>query len=126
MIFLGVFFMLSPLLSLAAIGTWIRRSNRNTLRLWSEGIPGRALVISAEETGRSINNAPEIELELEVMVNGSEPYRTRIRDFVGILELVRTQPGQTVQVRVDPHDPENVVIASGGSSGGKSPEPNTT
>jgi hypothetical protein len=79
-------------------------------RVWAEGLPARAQVVSLEATGARLNSNPKVELVLDVTVAGREPYRTSVSMFVSTLAIPRVQPGCEIDVRVDPADVANLVV----------------
>jgi hypothetical protein len=109
---LGVFFIISPVFGHLMVRTIIGRFNRKARLLLERGVKGSARVISMRETGTTMNNAPQVEFELEVTVPGGETYRTLTKDYVSLLELAAMKPGSEVDVLVDPEDPGNLMIWS--------------
>ena len=75
------------------------------------GRVGSATVTDVRQTGTFVNDNPECELELQVSVDGGLPYRVTHRQVLAMLALPGFQPGATVPVRVDPADPQVLVIA---------------
>jgi hypothetical protein len=79
--------------------------------LMASGQVGQATISSIRQTGKLINYNPECELELQVSVNGSAPYAVTHRQVVAQVALAGFQPGASVPVRVDPADPQSLIIA---------------
>jgi hypothetical protein len=79
-------------------------------RVWAEGTPATATVVSLDGTGASINNDLEVDLVLDVSAAGRPPYRATVRRYVSPLVIPRVQPGCTLDARVDPADPSTVVL----------------
>jgi hypothetical protein len=75
------------------------------------GRVGSATVSGVRQTGTFVNDNPECELDLEVSVDGGEPYRVTHRQVLAMVALPGFQPGASVPVRVDADDPLNLVIA---------------
>jgi len=79
-------------------------------KLMSVGIQGQATVKEMRDTGKLVNNMPEIEFDLDVQVEGRDPYTATLRQVVQHANLGQMQPGATVPVRVDPDDQNSLMI----------------
>lgn len=109
---------------LLVIGLVAMRRAAATDRVSREGIGGTAQIMGVAQTGMFVNNNPQVALDLQVRVIGRSPYRVTVREIVPLIRLNQLQG--TVPVRVDPADPERVVIqwalvgagAVGGAPGG--------
>ncbi len=90
-------------LLLVAAG-WLRKR-----RLRVTGMPGTAVVTGISDTGLTINNDPQVRLELSVTPQGGSPYPAHVRMVVSRLApggLV----GQTLNVRIDRKNPQRLVV----------------
>ena len=74
------------------------------------GLMGTATVTGLSETGTEINNAPVVELDLQVTVGGGEPYQVKHCQLIAHSALANFQPGKSFSVRVDQNDPTKLVI----------------
>lgn len=113
---------------MAAVGLVLVRRAAATDRVSRQGHPGTAQIIGVSQTGMFVNNNPQVALDLQVEVLGRSPYRVTVKEVVPLVMLNRLQG--TVPVRVDPDDPNRVVVqwalagatgapgAPGGWSGG--------
>ena len=124
---LAVFGFLVPVVAIAA-GIMFRTQVRNTIRgqigaqraqtaaaaayMMSSGTPGTARVLSADSGGRMVivGGQQVLQISLEVQVAGGAPYQAFIQQPVGPVQAGALQPGATVEVRVDPANPANVMI----------------
>lgn len=83
-------------------------------RLMAQGRDAKAKVISLGEasdgTVTTINDQPLVTLELEIMDGDREPYRVKIETLISRLAIPKLQPGNIVQVKVDPKDSSKVVL----------------
>src|ERR671910_246799 len=59
------------------------------------GLMGTATVTAITETGTVMNNAPVVELDLQVTVGGGEPYPVKHRQLIANAQLPSFQPGKT-------------------------------
>lgn len=78
-------------------------------RIWDEGRPATARVVTLTDTGSRFNRHPVCVLELEVS-DGGTTRRASVRAVVSTLAVPRVQPGCEVAVRVDRADESAVVI----------------
>jgi hypothetical protein len=108
---------LAVVLAVATAGVVITRVVRTASarvaevkRVWADGLPARAQVVSLEAGRGRLNGNPQVELVLDVTVDGREPYGVTVSMFVSTLAIPRVQPGCEIDVRVDPADAANVVV----------------
>lgn len=62
------------------------------------------------QTGMSMNDQPQIDMELLITVPGRPPYTARRREFVPLILLGRLGSGMPLPVKVDKADPQRVII----------------
>jgi len=74
------------------------------------GIPGIGQVTQVTQTGLRINDQPEVEIQMLVTIAGREPYTAAFKDIVPFIRLARLDD-PAFAVRVDPANPQTVVIA---------------
>jgi hypothetical protein len=79
--------------------------------LMQSGRVGTATVAGVRQTGTFVNNNPECELDLQVVVDSGTPYPVTHRQVLAMVALPGFQPGASVPVRVDPNDPQSLIIA---------------
>jgi hypothetical protein len=77
---------------------------------YASGLAGNATVTSISDTGTMLNNAPVMELDLQVQVPGRDPYQVKHRQLVALSAIPNFQPGKTFPVHVDNQDPTKLVI----------------
>jgi hypothetical protein len=80
-------------------------------RLLQVGQRGLAMVMSVRPTGESVDDNPQAELELRVLLAGREPYRVTHRQVISKVAFGGFLPGAKVPVRVDPRDPTKLLVA---------------
>lgn len=80
-------------------------------RLAAEGLRGEATVLALRDTGKVVNYQPEIEFDLQVAIDGREPYAVTHRQIVAAASLGSLQPWAHVPVRVDAQEPSQLIIA---------------
>lgn len=79
-------------------------------RIWHEGAPGIAKVLSISSRGGGMNGHPRVEFELEIQPEAGSAYPARASVIIDKLAIPRVQPGCELQVRVDPSDPSRVAL----------------
>lgn len=87
-------------------------------RLRSVGVPARAVLLSVKDTGMTLGGTtlaaarenPVADLELEVDLDGHEPYQLTVRQMVPRLAVARLVPGTELPVLVDPADRQQVLV----------------
>lgn len=80
-------------------------------RLMGGGLVGQATVRATRETGALVNDNPEVQLDLLVCLADAEPYLVRHCQVLSRRVMGNFAPGARVPVRVDPDDPETLMIA---------------
>lgn len=80
-------------------------------RLMATGRQGTAVVTALRDTGMTVNENPQVELDLDVSVEGMPVYPVTHRQVISRLAIAGFQPGATVPVRVDPQEPRTLIIA---------------
>jgi hypothetical protein len=99
------------LIFVPAFGLWGLRTLRMGQRekqVFERGVRAPARVVGAAPTGVTINNIPELRIELEVQL--SPPVRTQIRMLVHPGQQHVLAPGTMLHVRVDPQQPDVAVL----------------
>jgi hypothetical protein len=97
------------------------RQLRALKRLTRGGLPGRALVLSALQAKRGLTlggqRYQQRNMTLEIEVDGREPYEVS-GVFLVPRGLIDPVPGSSLDVAVDPRNPQTlVVLGPGGFSG---------
>ncbi|MBU8895361.1 hypothetical protein DRW03_14930 [Corallococcus sp. H22C18031201] len=80
-------------------------------RLRAEGTPATATVLEMQDTALRINRAHVYSILLEVRMEGRAPYQVRTRTRLTHMSgLAVWGPGLRINVRVDPNNPQRLVI----------------
>ncbi len=89
-------------------------SGKKAERIRNTGIPATATVIYIGENSRggvmTINDQPVLNLQLEVKIGNSAPYRVSFDSIIPRADVAKFQPGVSFPVRVDPKDKTKVVF----------------
>lgn len=78
--------------------------------LLQTGVAGTATITGMTQGGTMVNYQPVIEFDLEVTVQGKDPYAVKHKEAVAQMLLPQVQPGKTIAVKVDPEDPSRLAI----------------
>jgi hypothetical protein len=81
------------------------------------GVAGTGTIVGMTQTGLLLNDNPQIELTLDVNVPGRSTYRATYKDYVPLMLLGEVTMGATLPVKVDPNDPQQIVVELGGNAG---------
>ena len=95
----------------------VQTGQAESQRLKTEGVPATAKLLAVRDAGVTLGGAavggldnPVADLDLEVTVEGREPYRVTVRQMVPRLAVARLLPGSELLVRVDAADPSVVLV----------------
>jgi hypothetical protein len=97
-------------IALIWFGLRVRRSAAEADRIASTGTAGTATVTGLTQTGMSLNDQPQVDMELLVSVPGRTAYPAHRTEFVPLILLGRLSSGLPLPVRIDPTDPQRVII----------------
>src|SRR4051812_48746161 len=95
----------------AAVMGDMQEQNATGQRLMATGQQGTATVTAIRDTGLTVNENPQVELDLQVSVGGGAPYAVTHRQGVSRVPIPALQPGAPVPVRGGPADPPPLLIA---------------
>jgi hypothetical protein len=79
-------------------------------RLRVEGLPAQAQIVGMSQTGMYLNEQPQVELTLSLSTAVQGPYQVTLKEWVPLIMLGRLTSGQPLPVKVDPANPQNVII----------------
>jgi hypothetical protein len=101
---------------LLLFGIRSRRKAKDVGRVEQTGLPGQATIVGMTQTGMYLNENPQIDLQMQVTVPSKGTYEAHHKSFIPLMLLGRLQQGATFPVKVDPQDPQNIVIDWTGSA----------
>jgi hypothetical protein len=107
--------------ALVMVGLVIGRGASATDQILASGVTGTATITGVTQTGMYLNDQPRIKMDLLVALPGRAPYTAEHAEFVPLILLARVQPGATLPVKVDPANPQKVVVDWQGSAGASLP-----
>ncbi|HET8994214.1 MULTISPECIES: hypothetical protein [unclassified Rhodococcus (in: high G+C Gram-positive bacteria)] len=86
------------------------RTTREDRKIERDGLEGWATIRSATPLGSVVGHVQRTELDLDLMVPGSEPYSGKVVFEAEHRDLPRLTAGQVVSVLVDPDDRTRILI----------------
>jgi hypothetical protein len=95
----------------------VRRFTGPDKQLLATGETAQATVMQIWDTGVSINDNPRVGLLLEVHPANRPAYQVKTAQTVSRLQTSLYQPGQTLEVKIDPNDQKKIAITAVISSG---------
>jgi hypothetical protein len=81
-----------------------------TQQLLMTGVPATATVLQLEDGGMRVNDNPMVNVMLQVNSTQFGTYQAVVQSIVPMIKLAQVQPGQTVNVKVDPSNPQRVAL----------------
>jgi hypothetical protein len=78
--------------------------------LLQTGTPAAGTIKSFQDTGALVNFNPQVIIELDVEADGQAPYTVQTTAAVPQTMLAQLTPGNKLAIRVDPTNPQNIVI----------------
>ncbi len=110
---LNVFFWLMAglfLLSILGILAWTQLSNRRRDRIEATWFDAHAEILEISETGTYINNQPKIRFRFQVNSPVHPPCEVVHKQVIPLTTLAQFQLGKTITVKVNPDDPQDIMI----------------
>lgn len=107
---MGAWFIGLTVLVYGGIFAWVGRKSRKAGRLQKNGRRGFATIMNSGATGGELNNMPQVEMELQVDVEGLPSYALTHREYVNPVDIPALQAGSKIPVIVDPRDPHDLMI----------------
>jgi hypothetical protein len=109
------FFLTAGILAVLSVGllAWGRKWSKGyaeAQRIKAQGVPGQATITGMRQTGVYINQQPQIELHLQVQDQMYGSRQITMKEYVPQMMLGTLSSGRPLAVKVDPTDPNKVVI----------------
>ena len=79
-------------------------------RIKMQGVPGQAQILGMRQTGVRLNEQPQVELRLQVSTSMHGPYAVTQKEYIPEMLLGMLTSGRPLPVKVDPANPQRVVI----------------
>lgn len=81
-----------------------------SLAAYNAGTPAAGTVVSLAPTGTEVAGTPVYAVELDVLIDGKEPYRATYQTVIAAGALHNWQPGSVLPFRVSPTDPQSLLL----------------
>lgn len=110
------FFLMAGLFFLTSMGSllFFWGSNylyNNKFKYLSEnGRRGVAKLIDYRTTGLTVNDAPQIEMELEIKIAGRMPYNIKHKELINLVDLPKLKKNEEIPVLADPEKDNNILL----------------
>ena|SRR5689334_8032941 len=88
----------------------LNKANQASQQLLMTGIPATATVVQLEDGGMRVNDNPMVNIMLQINSTQFGNYQTVVQSIVPMIRLAQVQPGQTVNVKIDPANPQRVAL----------------
>lgn len=91
-------------------GKKMRAAAARAARIRAHGTAGTAQVLAVDGTGLRVNGVPQARVRLRVQLPDKAPYEASTKLLLHPASAAGLAPGASVPVRVDPRDPQALVI----------------
>ncbi len=95
---LGVFFIISPWITIFFLNLKLKRDRDFTASIMETGTRKSAVLVSCDETGTYVNEAPEVEILLDILDHRGSRRRSIFKGVISITNAVRVKPGMSLEV----------------------------
>jgi hypothetical protein len=103
-------FLFFPIASAAGMTVYYKRINDRTTHLVQNGIRGIAEILGREQTGIYINDLPQIQFLLKIILPDGKTFETQFKDIVNLLDLNSIQTGTRLPVFIDRENDRNIML----------------
>ncbi|MBN2586616.1 MAG: hypothetical protein JXR55_04910 [Candidatus Fermentibacteraceae bacterium] len=106
------FFIMAGMFFLSTFGVivWATLSNRRRQRIETTWYDAPAEILEVGETGTYINDQPKIRFKLFVSSPVHPPCEVVHKQVIPLVALAQFQAGKTIMVKVNPEDPQDILI----------------
>ena len=98
------------LLSNLAVLAWSQLSNRRRERIEATWFDAQAEILEISETGTYINNQPKLRFRFSVNSPVQPHYEVVHKQVMPLTVLAQLQVGEIITVKVNPDDPQDILI----------------
>lgn len=100
------------IVSIVVVMIVVRRFTGPNKQLLATGETAQATVVQMWDTGVTINDNPRVGLLLEVRPTNRPAYQVKTAQVVSRLQTSMYQPGQMLEVKIDPADQKKIAITA--------------
>ncbi len=98
------------LMSNLGILAWVKLSNRRRDRIETTWVDAQAEILEISETGTYINNQPKLRFRFYVNSHVHPPCEVVHKQVIPLTLLAQFQVGKTITVKINPDDPDDLMI----------------
>lgn len=107
---MGTFFIIWPVILFGTIKYFYRRAAQRVSYLREHGLKGTARVLHMRRTGLTINNVPQVVLDLSITTDLGEQLQVSYKKCIDPIYYNLIRPDTNVTVYVDPANKKKVYI----------------
>lgn len=105
-------FIVLTIVIIVVVMVFVRRLTVPDKQLLATGETAQATVVQMWDTGVTINDNPRVGLLLEVRPTNRPAYQVKTAQVVSRLQTSMYQPGQMLEVKIDPADQKKIAITA--------------
>lgn len=79
-------------------------------RLCKEGIVAEAVLVGMEQTGRYINNLPQVKLQMKVSTGSGRHIMSETREVMSLMDMAQLRPGCILKVKYNPCNMKEIML----------------
>jgi hypothetical protein len=107
---MGGFFIIFPLILFGVINRFYNRSAKRVVYLKEHGIKGKAHVLHMQRTGLTINDVPQVVLDLNITTDLGEQFQASYKKCIDPIYYSLIRPDADLIAYVDPADKGKVYV----------------
>ena len=88
----------------------LNKAGQATQQLLMTGVPATATVMQLQDGGMRVNDNPMVNVMLQIESAQFGSYQAVVQSIVPMIKLAQVQPGQMVNVKIDPSNPQRVAL----------------
>src|SRR5688500_6030750 len=88
----------------------LNKAGQATQQLLMTGVPATATIVQLQDGGMRVNDNPMVNVMLQINSAQFGNYQAVVQSIVPMIKLAQVQPGQTINVKIDPSNPQNVAL----------------
>jgi hypothetical protein len=107
---MGSFFIILPLVLFGLINRYSNRAAKRITYLKEQGIKGKGRVLHMRRTGLTVNDVPQVILDLNITTDLGEHFSASYKKCIDPIYYSLIRPDTDLLVYVDPSDKEKVYV----------------
>lgn len=107
---MGGFFIVWPMVLFGVIRYFTNRAAARYTWLKENGIKGKARVTAMRRTALTVNNIPQMQLDLDVTTSLGEKFQTSYKKCIDPVYYALLRPDTDLPVYIDPNDRKKLIV----------------